>query len=166
MQSIQDKLPAPLQKIITPQWKPGRAALAGIIATLVYSVAMESDQFIIGNRFNDVRFIEALYDGTKRTTPGLILAWIIHLLNGVALAELYAAVVKRFLPGPDWLKGSLFGELFIISAWSLTPIADKYHPLIKNGELPKLLNWTSFGQNNLRHLIFGLVLGLLYKDQK
>ncbi len=166
MQSIQDKLPVPLQKVITPDWQPGKAALAGLIATLAYSIAMEGDQFLIGNRFKDTRFIEGLYDGEKKTTPGLILAWIIHLLNGVALAEIYAAFAKRFLPGPDWLKGSLFGEIFIISAWTLTPLADKYHPLIKNGELPKLMSWTSFGQNILRHLVFGLALGLLYRDKK
>jgi hypothetical protein len=166
MQSIQHMLPTPLQKLIAPDWKPGRAALAGLIATLAYSIAMEGDQFLIGNRFKDTRFIEGLYNGEKSTPLGLTLAWIIHLLNGVALAELYAAVIKRFLPGPDWFKGSLFGEIFIISAWSLTPLADKYHPLIKNGELPKLVSWTSFGQNILRHLVFGLALGLLYRNKK
>lgn len=42
---------------ITPNWHPGRAAVAGTVATLVYSVSMEGDKFITGNHFNDVRFI-------------------------------------------------------------------------------------------------------------
>lgn len=153
-----------LHRIITPGWRPGRAALIGLIATVAYSIAMEGDQILSGNRFSDVRFIQGLLEGEKRTKRFFYLSWILHLLNGVALAEIYAAVAKRFLPGPDWLKGAIFGEAFIACAWLLTPLADKYHPLIKNGEMPKLTSWTSFLQNVARHLVFGLALGLLYKD--
>jgi len=190
-----------LQRILSPSWKPGRAALAGVVALGVYTVEMEADMAVTGNRFSDVRFIEGLLpagaEGLKRAplrsaeavgamkgsprAEGLkraslssaeavgainwpLRAWLIHLLNGVVLAELYAAVFKRFLPGPDWLKGVIFGEAFIVSVWWLTPLADKYHPMIKGGTLPKLANWTSFLQNIVRHFFFGLTLGLLYRD--
>jgi hypothetical protein len=103
-------------------------------------------------------------EGEKRSKRFFYLSWLLHLLNGVALAEIYAAVAKRFLPGPDWLKGAIFGEAFITCAWCLAPLADKYHPLIKNGEMPKLASWTSFLQNIVRHLVFGLVLGWLYQE--
>ncbi|HTI14484.1 MAG TPA: DUF6789 family protein [Dictyobacter sp.] len=152
------------KKLLSSTLRPGSAALAGTIATLAYSVAMEGDKFLIGNYFNDVQFIQGILEGQKQTTRGTVLSWAIHIFNGVALAEIYAAVVKRFIPGPGWLKGAIFGELFIASAWALTPLADKYHPLIKNGEMPPLANKKSFVQNLLRHLIFGLTLGLLYKD--
>ncbi len=125
---------------------------------------MEGDKFLIGNRFSDVRFIEGILEGEARTKKGFILAWTIHMLNGVALAEIYAAIAKRLLPGPDLLKGAIFGELFIVGAWLLTPIADKHHPLIKNGEIPKLANWTALLQNIVRHLVFGLTLGWLYHE--
>jgi hypothetical protein len=153
-------------RLLTRDWRPMRAAAVGLLATLAYSVAMEGDKILLGNRFSDVRFIEGLItsDQDKQGSPRVrALAWALHLLNGVALAELYAAIVKRFLPGPGWLRGALFGELFITGAWCLVPLADKYHPLIKNGEMPPLANWKSFGQNLLRHLVFGLVLGWLYK---
>lgn len=154
-----------IQRVLRKNWRPGRAATAGLLATAAYSIAMEGDMSITGNRFSDVRFIQGLM-GKKATTEKkfLALAWAIHILNGVALAEIYAAVVKRFLPGPNWLKGAIFGELFIVSAWWLTPLADKYHPLIQDGEMPKLFNWKSFLQNIVRHLVFGLALGFLYKD--
>ena len=155
-----------IRHFIARGWRPGRAAWVGLVATVLYSLAMEGDQLLIGNRFSDVRFIDGLLEGEKHTRQGMALSWLLHLLNGVALAEIYAAVGKRLLPGPDWLKGSIFGEVFIVSAWWLTPLADKHHPLIKNGELPKLANWTSFLQNIVRHLVFGLALGLLYKDGK
>jgi hypothetical protein len=38
-----------LQKLIAQDWHPGKAALAGTLATVAYSVAMEGDKFLIGN---------------------------------------------------------------------------------------------------------------------
>ncbi len=154
-----------LRRLISPQWRPGLAAIAGLLATLAYSVAMEWDKYLIGNRFNDVRFIEGILGGEKHSKRLWLLSWLFHLFNGVALAEIYAATLKRFLPGPGWLKGAIFMETFITGAWTLTPLADKYHPLIKKGEMPRLATWTSFLQNLLRHLIFGVVLGLLYREK-
>jgi hypothetical protein len=78
--------------------------------------------------------------GEKREKRFTILAWMIHFLTGIALAEIYAAMMKRFLSGPNWLMGAILGEIFIVSLWWLTPLADKHHPLIKNGEMPKLAN--------------------------
>ena len=154
-----------IRAIISPSWKPGRAAIAGLAATAVYSVAMEGDMSLTGNRLSDVRFIEGIMTG-KAHPPQVWywLAWGMHLLTGVALGEVYAAVLKRFLPGPGWLKGAMFSEAFIVSAWTLAPFADKHHPMIKSGELPALATWTSFWQNIVRHLIFGLALGLFYRE--
>jgi hypothetical protein len=152
------------RSIITHHWYPGRAALAGIVATLVYSIAMEGDTRLTGNHFNDIRFLEGLLVGEKREKRWTMVAWAIHFLNGVILAEIYAAGIKRFLPGPNWLKGAIFGETWIVGLWWLTPLADNYHPLIKQGQMPKLANWPSFLQNLARHLTYGLTLGLLYRD--
>ena len=154
-----------IRRVIREQWRPGRAALAGLLSTAVYTLVMEGDMYLTGNRYSDVRFIQGLIDGKSRRPDRFpFLAWIIHFLNGVILAEFYAAVFKRFLPGPNWLKGSIFGELFLLSTWWLAPFVDKYHPLTKRGELARLATWTSFFQNIIRHLVFGLVLGLLYRD--
>jgi uncharacterized protein DUF6789 len=153
------------RRVIGPNWRPARAAAAGVLATAAYSLAMEGDISKTGNRFSDVRFIQGLMgEKALRQRKFLALAWLLHFVNGVALAELYAAFFKRFLPGPDWLKGAIFGEIFIVTAWWLTPLADKSHPLIKSGELPRLATWTAFLQNIGRHLVFGLALGLLYRD--
>ncbi len=154
-----------IRRIIRENWRPKRAALAGLLATAAYSLVMEGDMYITGNRYSDVRFIQGLLGGKSprhNTVP--LIAWIIHFLNGVILAELYAAIFKRFLPGPNWLKGAIFGEMFLVSTWWLAPVVDKYHPLTKSGELAKLATWTSFFQNIVRHLVFGLLLGLLYRD--
>jgi hypothetical protein len=167
-----------LERIFSRSWHPGRATIVGLVALGAYTVEMEADMAVTGNRFSDVLFIEGLLPvgasaqrSEARFNPSRpssidrpALAWLIHLLNGVLLAQLYAAVFKRFLPGPDWLKGVIFGEAFLISVWWLTPLADKYHPLIKSGALPRLANWTTFLQNIVRHFFFGLTLGLLYRE--
>ena len=153
------------RSVIREGWRPGRAAMAGLVATAAYSLVMEGDMYLTGNRFSDVRFIQGLIEGNSRQRGRLsLVAWIIHFLNGVILGEAYALVFKRFLPGPNWLKGSFFGEMFVLSTWWLAPFVDKHHPLTKRGELARLGTWTSFFQNIVRHLVFGLLLGLVYGD--
>lgn len=152
--------------LLPRNWRPERAAAAGLAATAVYSVAMETDQYITGNRFNDVEFIQGLLgdkDASSKRTGTL--AWVLHFLNGLLLGEVYAALGKRLLPGPGWLKGTIFGGAFVLAVWPLTPLVDRYHPMVKNGKLPPLANWTSFWQNMLRHALFGLTLGLLYRPR-
>ena len=153
------------QRFIPQPWQRRRAAYAGVLATVAYTIAMEGDMALTGNHFNDIRFIQGMIGGKEAQKKRFsLLAWTLHLLNGALLGEIYAAIFKRFLPGPNWLKGAIFGELFILSAWWLTPFADKHHPMIKSGELPKLATWTSFFQNIVRHFVFGITLGLLYRD--
>jgi hypothetical protein len=154
-----------IQRFIPRPWNRRSAASAGVLATVAYTLAMEGDMALTGNRFSDIRFIQGLIGGKNASKKRFsLLAWIIHLLNGALLGEMYAAIFKRILPGPNWLKGAIFGELFIVSAWWLTPFADKHHPMIKSGELPKLATWASFLQNIVRHFVFGITLGLLYRD--
>ena len=158
-------MPTITKRFIPQPWQWRRAAYASVLATVAYTIAMEGDMALTSNRFNDIRFIQGVIGGKEAQKKRFSLfAWIFHLLNGALLGEIHAAVFKRFLPGPNWLKGAIFGELFILSAWWFTPFVDKHHPLIKSGELPKLATWTSFLQNIVRHFIFGVTLGLLYHD--
>jgi hypothetical protein len=53
-----------IRRIISPSWNPQRAAIAGFAATVAYSIAMEGDMSLTGNRFSDVRFIEGLQINT------------------------------------------------------------------------------------------------------
>ncbi len=152
------------KRLIAPDWRPGQAAAAGLIATAIYSIAMKVDQRLTHNHFDDVTFIQGLLGDPQATSRRFsFLAWVLHFLNGALLAEVYAALVKRYLPGPDWLKGALFGEVFILAAWPLTPLVDRSHPMVKNGRLPRLATPQTFWQNIVRHLTFGLALGLLYR---
>ena len=63
-------------KFVSHNWRPGRAAWAGLVATIVYSIVMEGDKAIIGNRFSDTRFIQGLLEGKKRSRGIFLLSWL------------------------------------------------------------------------------------------
>jgi hypothetical protein len=141
---------------------PARAAIAGVVASAAYAVEMYLDIAATGSRFDDVQLVESAICGRTSRVP--VLGMAIHLLNGAALGEVYAAV-QNLLPGPGWIKGLIFGELFLLAAWPTVPLIDRFHPLIKAGKMPKLTQRTTFAQNVARHTVFGVVLGLLYSGR-
>jgi hypothetical protein len=147
--------------IVPPRVNFPSAVMAGAAASAVYAGEMCLDIALTGNPLDDVQLLEGLLRGRKARIP--ILGMLVHLLNGGALAIVYA-MIKPLLPGPNWLKGALFGLLFVLAVWPLTPLLDRAHPLIRKGALPRFNTRVAFGQNIARHLIFGLVLGLLYRD--
>jgi hypothetical protein len=133
-------------------------ALSGVAASGAYAAEMPVDIAITGNGLDDVQLMQGLLTGQKRRVP--VAGMIGHLANGAALGMVYA-LVRRWLPGPNWVKGTSFGLLFLIAAWPLTPFADRRHPLVRRGELPPIATQVSWWQNVARHAVFGLVLGLL-----
>ena len=141
---------------------PARAAIAGAVAAAAYAAEMYLDIAATGSRFDDVQLVESAIRGQASRVP--VLGMAIHLLNGAALGEIYAAVWE-LLPGPGWGKGLIFGELFLLAAWPAVPLIDRFHPLIKAGKMPKLTQRTTFAQNAARHAVFGVVLGLLYSGR-
>lgn len=142
---------------------PARAAFAGAAASAAYALEMYLDIAATGSRFDDVQLVESAIRGRPSRVPALGMA--IHLLNGAALGEVYAAVAEPLLPGPDWIKGLIFGELFLLAAWPTVPLIDRFHPLIRSGKMPRLTQRITFLQNVARHTVFGLVLGLSYSSQ-
>ena len=105
-----------IQRLRPLPWQRRRAAISGVLATIAYTIAMKGDIALTGNRFNDIRFIQGIIGGKNAQRRYCrLFAWLLHLLNGALLGEIYAVIFKRFLPGPNWLKGAIFGEIFIIT---------------------------------------------------
>ncbi|SRR5579875_63575 len=140
---------------------PAYAALAGAAASAAYAVEMYADMAVTGSPLDDVQLLEGMARGKRARVPALGMA--LHLLNGAVLGEVYAAIAERYLPGPAWLRGATFGMTFLLAAWPATLLVDKYHPLIKRGELPMFNRPVAFGQNVARHLVFGVALALVYQ---
>jgi Family of unknown function (DUF6789) len=131
-------------------------AEAGGLAAMAYLGAMEIDIALTHYPSSDLQVIEGLARGRSSRVPWV--GVLGHLANGAGLGIIYA-VVQRWLPGPAWLRGILFSEGFILLAWPTTPLLDRFHPLIRRGQLPPFARRTAFAQNLSRHLVFGLVLG-------
>ena len=138
---------------------PGRAAVAGMVAAVAYAGEMYVDMAVTGSRFDDIQLVESALHGRMGHPPSTGIA--IHLLNGVALGEIYG-IIAPHLPGPAWARGLLFGHLFLLAVWPLVPLVDRYHPLIRAGGMPRLARRVAFLQNVARHTTFGLALGLIY----
>ncbi len=141
------------------EFDPVRAALAGSLASAAYALEMYIDIAVTGSSFDDIQLIESALRGRTSRIP--VVGMAIHLLNGAALGEVYAAVAAPLLPGPGWLKGLVFGQLFLLAAWPTVPLVDRFHPLIKVGKMPRLTQRITFLQNVARHTVFGVVLGVL-----
>lgn len=138
---------------------PLRAALAGALASLAYAAEMYLDMWLTGSRFDDIQLVEGLVRGRRARIP--VAGFTLHLVNGAALGVVYA-LAEPFLPGPSWARGLLFGVAFLLAVWPSVPLVDRFHPLIRKGELPTLSRPVAFVQNVARHLVFGLALGVLY----
>jgi hypothetical protein len=136
-----------------------RAAAAGALASAAYAAEMYLDEAVTGYRFDDVQLLETALRGRTARVP--VAGMVLHLANGAGLGLIYHAVVAPRLRGPAWVRGLAFGMLFLGTVWPLTPLVDRVHPAIRRGELPKLATPVAFGQNLARHLVFGLVLGVV-----
>lgn len=131
-------------------------AAAGAFASVIYVGAMSADMALTGYYSSDVQLVEGLVRGKASHWPWIGLAG--HLVNGAGLGVIYS-IVQRWLPGPAWLRGTLFSESFLLLVFPATPLVDHYHPLICRGTLPPFARRTVFLQNLSRHLIFGVALG-------
>lgn len=99
---------------------------------------------------------------TSQTTPPVSGVWLIgmllHFVNGsLIFPAVYAFVLYRVLPGPPWLKGSIYA----IALWALAqalvlPLAGMGFFSSDTARPLAALAW-SLGT----HLLYGLVLGVV-----
>ncbi|HEU5368186.1 MAG TPA: DUF6789 family protein [Ktedonobacterales bacterium] len=136
----------------------GYGLLAGTLAATAYVGAMEIDIALSHYPSSDLQLIEGLVRVRGRPSRVPWVGFLGHLANGAGLGAIYA-LVQRWLPGPAWLRGILFSEGFLLLIWPTTPLLDRFHPLIRQGQLPPFARRIAFCQNLSRHLVFGLVLG-------
>ncbi len=151
-----------LREAIDAGYDPGRAALAGALGAAAYLAEMAVDLALIDCPTNDLKLLGRPFTANPRLWP--VVGTAIHFANGVALAQVYAAAGRHRLPGPPWLRGTVFTLIENMLLWGLVPLFDRYHPAIRAGELPKMNHLVPFAQQVLRHLAYGAVLGAVYGD--
>jgi ABC-type Fe3+-siderophore transport system permease subunit len=133
-----------------------RGALAGAAAAAVWAAQEPLDQRVFRVPYSDPELLGTWVTRGRAAAP---VGLLVHLQNGALVGGAYAALAPR-LPGPRWLGGVAVGLGEHLATWPGTALLPRMHPL--GAELPAL--WGSgraFAQATWRHLLFGVVLGVL-----
>jgi len=132
-----------------------RIALAGLVGAL--SMALATYLFnLLGIPIADLGRLIAtkiLRYHSHRTRLGFVL----HLVNGVLLALVYAMLLVPLLPGPYWMRGLLYGTgLWLVMMVVLLPLLGDglFGSRTSRGMAPSAL---------AVHLLYGLVLGFFVR---
>ncbi len=141
----------------------GLAALAGAAGSGAYLAEMAIDLPLLACPTNDLLLLGGFVTRDPRIWP--LLGGALHFANGIALAQVYAAVQHR-LPGPAWARGILFTLIENTAFWAAVPLLDRYHPAIREGKLPRMNRPVPFLQQVLRHIAYGAALGFVYGNGK
>ena len=151
-------------KSLRYNWAPGAVAAA------VWALQEPLDQQIFGSKFSDIAFIgkgiSHQFLPKDQQKHWYSVGIISHVING--------AVIGAFVPFVSYyFKVSLMrASLGIImtehvTTYPLTYITDKYHPSMKDGDVgPIFGQWNTFSQATYRHLLFGVITGLLTRRIK
>lgn len=141
---------------------PVSAVLAGVAGSVAYALEMGLDLRFVRYRFNDFALLGRPLSRDPRMWPALGAG--VHMLNGVVMGLLFARV-RRYLPGPGWLRGLLFAQLENLLLWPLMPLVDRYHPARRDGLLAPAWSRMSLLVAVLRHAAYGIAVGCLYSPR-
>jgi hypothetical protein len=137
----------------------GRVVVAGLAGAVAYLLAQEVDRRVGDARTNDLALIGGMFTPQRR--PRLLIGLVLHHLGGVSLGLLFERWAARRLWGPYWLRGIVLVQLENASLWPICLLLDRFHPLIRSGELAPLNTPVGFAQQAWRHLALGAVIGML-----
>ena len=134
------------------------AALAGAVAAAVWALQEPLDRRVFRFPYSDVALLGLFVTrGPHWRTAGVAM----HVANGAAAGVVFWAL-------HEWLGGSVFGGAVAFAlaehviTFPLTWLTDRFHPARGTPELPMLhRSWRAFAQATWRHLLFGVVLGLI-----
>lgn len=131
-------------------------ALAGALAAGAWAAQQPLDKRVFGCRFDDTELLGKL---VTRGPGWPMVGLAVHLQNGAGFGAVYAAAGHR-LPGGPISRGLTAAMIEHLATWPLVRVVDRIHPARR--ELPTLAgSRRAFAQATWRHLLFGLVLGLV-----
>jgi hypothetical protein len=138
--------------------KPVAATVSGLVAGGAFLLVLEADLRLTGRNVDDLIILgrPVVRNPEHARRAGIA----IHLVNSVALAQLYRLVEDR-LPGNPWVKGTIFANLENMVLYPATYLED-LHPAVKDGQVDRYFTWPAFWQSVPRHIAYGAVLGGLY----
>jgi hypothetical protein len=124
-----------------------RGAAAGAVAAGVWAAQEPLDMRAFGAPYSDPELLAKPFGGSR------VVGVPIHLANGATFGAIYALVADR-LGGPAALKGAAAGMGEHVATWP----AMRFLPGVNLWG-----NHRAFAQAVWRHLLFGVVLGIVYE---
>ncbi len=151
--------PRPLLFAPSRQPSPRRVVAAGLAAGAAFLTTMWLDQPLLHEPTDDLVLLGGLL--SARPLASRALGLLLHATNSVILAGLYAATLARWPGAPPWVKGVVFAVSENLLLWPIVLKLDTVHPWIVRHRLPTYGRPVPFGQEMLRHIVYGAVLGSL-----
>lgn len=135
-----------------------RAGLAGAAAAAVWASIEPLDRRVFRFPYSDVAILGLLVTRGPAWRPvGLAL----HIWNGAVAGAVFWAL-HRWLGGSVFLGAIAFALAEHLLTYPLTLLTDRFHPARGAPQLPPMArSGRAFAQATFRHLLFGVVLGLL-----
>lgn len=127
----------------------GRSILAGLVGTAVMTMLMLAAPLMgmpkmpIGEMLGSFLHI------------GAVAGWGVHVLIGLTLALMYAAVAAAVLPGAPALRGAIYGfGVFLVAQIVVTPMMGG--GVFSGGDVRMIMG------SLVGHLIYGGLVGAIY----
>lgn len=130
-----------------------RAAIAGVLGTLAMTMLFFLEPLLGLPRMAEGGILSTVMSATVANLPvGFTGGWMIHFAVGIALALVYAAVVRSRLPGAPAMRGAAWGALVFLGAQLvIMPLVGG--GLFSGGDPARLLGSLA------GHLLYGAVVG-------
>jgi hypothetical protein len=134
-------------------------AIAGLLGGAAFAVTMRIDMAISRQPVNDFRL---LADTGPLRRFWRITGPVTHAVNSVAIGVSYSLLEPK-LPGNGWQRGLSFALVENMLLWPIVILLDRVHPAIREGQLPRFNRPWPFIAENIRHAVYGVVLGLAFE---
>lgn len=138
--------------------KPVAATISGLAAGVAFLLILEVDLRLTGRNVDDLILLGRPV--VKNPEHARRAGVAIHMVNSVALAQLYRLVEGR-LPGNPVVKGIVFANVENLLLYPVTML-EELHPAVRDGQVDRYFTWPAFWQSVPRHVVYGAVLGGLY----
>ena len=135
-----------------------QAGLAGGAAAAVWGLVEPLDRWLFRFPYSDIAILGLLVTrGPHWRTAG----WVLHVGNGVVAGLVFWAIYDRVGGNAFWLAVA-FALVEHVVSYPLTILTDRFHPARGAPQLPPMSrSGRAFAQATFRHLLFGVVLGVL-----
>ena len=135
-----------------------QAGLAGAVAATAWGLVEPLDQRWFRFPYSDIAILGKLATRGPRWRAA---GWTLHIVNGAVAGLVFWALFEWFGTNAFWFAIA-FAMVEHLATYPLTLLTDRFHPARGAPELPPMArSGRAFAQATFRHLLFGVVLGVL-----